>query len=106
MAPKAPAVSAMSSRLEGEAEFAAHHFGEERARLRLIGLVGEPVLALRDSAGADCFDDTGKWHLLRIAEGEVADARLTSPLAVARVEVEIVERSGDSLSGTGTIGEE
>jgi hypothetical protein len=41
--------------------------------------------------GADRFGDSGKRHLLRIAKGDVADPRITSPFAVARVEIKMAE---------------
>ena len=78
--------------IEGEAQLAADALGEEGAGLLLAGLVGEPVLVVRDRRFAECCDDAGQRHFLRVAEGEVGDARREAPLGIAGPEIEIGDR--------------
>jgi hypothetical protein len=77
-------------RFELKAELPADLSGEESLRCLLAGLVGEPVLVPGHRPLADCRDDSVEGHLVRIAESEVRDAGIGAPLAVTRVEIEVL----------------
>ena len=79
-------------RLEGKAKLLACGVGEEFLRGLLARLVGEPVLVMRRDLVAQRADDPVKRHLVRIAEGEVANAGRKAPLGIARGEVEVFHR--------------
>lgn len=62
--------------LERQAELLAKRLGDYRAGLLLIRLVGEPVLVLGHGMRPERLDQPRERPLLRVAEGEVADAQL------------------------------
>jgi hypothetical protein len=77
-------------RLEGQAQLGAHALGQVGLRLGFASLVGEPVLVVRHRPLAQRRHDAGQRQLVRIAEGEIADAGLEPPLAVTRGQIEIL----------------
>ena len=73
-------------RVECQAQFAPDMLGEECLRLLFTRLVGEPVLIVRQRAFADRRHEARQGQLVRVAEGEVRNAGIETPLAVARDE--------------------
>ena len=92
IAPKAPAVSAMSAGSKASPSSRPACSARKACGVLLAGLVGEPVLVAGHGAGADRRDEPLQRHLVRIAEGEVGDAGREPPLGIARVEVEVLDR--------------
>ena len=68
--------------------------GDDAPWLVLAELVGEPVLVARDRVALERVDQSGEWHLLRVAEREVGDARIEA-VALPRARLEPLEDVGD-----------
>ena len=62
--------------LERQAELSSERLGDHRAGLLLIGLIGEPILVLGHGVRPERLDQPRERPLLRVAEGEIADAGL------------------------------
>lgn len=63
-------------RLEVEVPPLAQRGRDDLARGRLTMLVGKPVLVLRHGSALQGVDQARLWHVVRIAESEVANVRL------------------------------
>ena len=68
--------------------------GDDAPWLVLAELVGEPVLVARDRVALERVDQSGEWHLLRVAKREVRDARIEA-VALPRARLEPLEHVGD-----------
>ena len=73
--------------------------GKKCLRLLFTRLVGEPVFIVGQCALANRRHEARQGHLVRIAEGEVRNARIEPSLAVARSAIELFDRCKSRICG-------
>ncbi len=72
---------------------------------RNLRRVREPFLVFRDGMPLDGLDDARQWHLVRVAEHEIADRRIADALRVFGVVQKVEQRAQARLNGGETGGD-